>query len=281
MSSGPRPVNTYSSTRAVPSNYVAGLGRGAIGFTTRSDIGPARDAPPSDMPQGLGMQPPAARPPPPGGASAAAEKGDYSETQYDEEYGYGGNLFGDTPYEEDDAEADRIYEAIDERMDERRKRRREEALLENMKKYRQERPKISDQFADLKRELAHVPQSDWEAIPDVGDYTLKLKQKKKADMYTPLPDSIMHASMQVAPNARVVPGGMTTPMSGLATPMGGMATPFGAWGGATPLGAVRTFNPQMFCLPCPRTRNPNLLTPWPNNFGCATPNFLASKPNVV
>ena len=25
-----------------PSNYVAGLGRGATGFTTRSDIGPAR-----------------------------------------------------------------------------------------------------------------------------------------------------------------------------------------------------------------------------------------------
>ena len=26
-----------------PSGYVAGLGRGATGFTTRSDIGPARD----------------------------------------------------------------------------------------------------------------------------------------------------------------------------------------------------------------------------------------------
>ena len=26
-----------------PPNYVAGLGRGATGFTTRSDIGPARD----------------------------------------------------------------------------------------------------------------------------------------------------------------------------------------------------------------------------------------------
>ena len=27
-----------------PTNYVAGLGRGAVGFTTRSDIGPAREA---------------------------------------------------------------------------------------------------------------------------------------------------------------------------------------------------------------------------------------------
>jgi pre-mRNA-processing factor 6 len=29
----------------VPSNYVPGLGRGATGFTTRSDIGPARAGP--------------------------------------------------------------------------------------------------------------------------------------------------------------------------------------------------------------------------------------------
>ena len=35
-----------------PSNYVPGLGRGATGFTTRSDIGPARMAPemPSNLP---------------------------------------------------------------------------------------------------------------------------------------------------------------------------------------------------------------------------------------
>ena len=34
-----------------PANYVPGLGRGATGFTTRSDIGPARMAP--EMPSGL------------------------------------------------------------------------------------------------------------------------------------------------------------------------------------------------------------------------------------
>lgn len=28
-----------------PENYVAGLGRGATGFTTRSDLGPAREGP--------------------------------------------------------------------------------------------------------------------------------------------------------------------------------------------------------------------------------------------
>ena len=30
--------------KPAPPNYVAGLGRGATGFTTRSDIGPARES---------------------------------------------------------------------------------------------------------------------------------------------------------------------------------------------------------------------------------------------
>ena len=38
-----------------PANYVPGLGRGATGFTTRSDIGPARMAP--EMPSGLPVSP--------------------------------------------------------------------------------------------------------------------------------------------------------------------------------------------------------------------------------
>lgn len=55
---GPRTANTYSASSKpayVPTNYVAGVGRGAMGFTTRSDIGPARPAPapmgaPGDLP---------------------------------------------------------------------------------------------------------------------------------------------------------------------------------------------------------------------------------------
>lgn len=153
MSSGPRAVPTYAG-KAAPNNYVGGLGRGAIGFTTRSDIGPARDQPAPDMPQ-FGLQPTQALAniaDGGGGGSGAPSRpprdGDkpesHAETQFDEEYGYGGTLFGnDTPYEEDDAEADRVYEAIDERMDERRKRRREEQLLETMKQYATNNPSIS------------------------------------------------------------------------------------------------------------------------------------------
>ena len=42
---GQKPPSASFNSMAVPANYVPGLGRGATGFTTRSDIGPARMTP--------------------------------------------------------------------------------------------------------------------------------------------------------------------------------------------------------------------------------------------
>ncbi len=53
-------------------------------------------------------------------------------------------------YEEDDREADRIYAAIDDRLDERRRDHREKRERDELEKYRMERPKIQQQFSDLK-----------------------------------------------------------------------------------------------------------------------------------
>jgi len=64
--------------------------------------------------------------------------------------GYGGSLFASAPYEADDREADEIYETIDDRMDSRRKVRREKKFQDEIERYRQERPKIQQQFSDLK-----------------------------------------------------------------------------------------------------------------------------------
>lgn len=64
--------------------------------------------------------------------------------------GYGGSLCSKDPYDKDDEEADAVYEALDKRMDEKRKERREKKLQEQIEKYRQERPKIQQQFSDLK-----------------------------------------------------------------------------------------------------------------------------------
>ena len=64
--------------------------------------------------------------------------------------GYGGSICGKDPYDKDDEEADAIYDSVDQRMDERRKERRERLYKEEIEKLRQERPKIQQQFSDLK-----------------------------------------------------------------------------------------------------------------------------------
>ena len=62
-------------------------------------------------------------------------------------------------------------------MDERRKIKREERLLEEIKRYRMEKPKIQQQFEDIKRELGTMSSDDWSAIPDVSNMTRTKKNK--------------------------------------------------------------------------------------------------------
>ena len=233
-----------------PTNYVAGLGRGAVGFTTRSDIGPAREkvegvtgervdfgAAPAGyvagMGRGMGDTAIAQGETNPDREKAAKEAAALNESHFDTFAGYtsGNGLFETTPYDNDDVEADRIYEAVDERMDSRRKRAREAKLIETMKKFREDRPKISDQFADLKRELKTVRRDEWEGIPDVGDQTLRYKQKKRQERYTPMTDAMLDAlrskhigSGEAALDAKQQSlGGFDTPM------MGGTRTAMGGW----------------------------------------------------
>ena len=70
-----------------------------------------------------------------------------------------------------------MYESIDKRMDERRKIKREERLKEEIKRYRMEKPKIQQQFEDIKRELGTMSSDDWSAIPDVANMTRTKKNK--------------------------------------------------------------------------------------------------------
>ena len=94
-----------------PLGYVAGVGRGATGFTTRSDIGPAREA--TDVSDDRHAPPVKKKKDDDEGSD---EEPDLNESNYDEFAGYGGSLFGKSdPYEKDDEEADAIYQAIDDR----------------------------------------------------------------------------------------------------------------------------------------------------------------------
>ena len=63
---------------------------------------------------------------------------------------------------------------------------REEAELA---KERAARPKLQQQFADLKRGLSAVTDSEWENIPEVGNLTRK--KRKRDDRSFVVPDSVL------------------------------------------------------------------------------------------
>ncbi|KAK9822995.1 hypothetical protein WJX81_003933 [Elliptochloris bilobata] len=198
-----------------PANYVPGLGRGATGFTTRSDIGPARQAP--EMPAGIGGIAPAKAAA--DNAAAAAKKKAADEeaageddSKFDEFMGNDAGAFASAAgeYDQDDKEADAVWELIDEHMDQRRRDQREKRLKEDLEKYRKENPKITEQFADLKRKLVEVSQSEWEAIPDIGDYTIK---RQKLQQFTPVPDSLLARAIseKETVSSLEMRGGLETP----------------------------------------------------------------------
>jgi len=78
-------------------------------------------------------------------------------------------------------------------MDSRRRDQREARLKEELEQYRKNNPKITEQFADLKRKLDNVSYEEWDAIPDIGDYTIK--NKKRFQNFMPAPDTLLQKAM--------------------------------------------------------------------------------------
>ncbi|CAH8646873.1 unnamed protein product [Schistosoma margrebowiei] len=194
-----------------PLGYAAGIGRGAVAFTTRSDIGPAREA--NDVSDERHVAPSKRR------KEQEEEEEDLNDSNYDEFTGYGGSLCAKDPYEKDDQEADAIYASIDDRMDERRREYREKRFREEIEKYRRERPKIQQQFMDLKRDLASVSESEWNALPEVGDSRNRKQRNPRYERFTPIPDSIIAKGLsdgQTNVSVDVIEqslGGLTTPFT--------------------------------------------------------------------
>lgn len=140
----------FNALRA-PTGYVAGMGRGAAGFTTRSDIGPSMPAPDVDKAScmihnaaglvdscrmGEGTAANLLRLPPRVAAATALHIARTSttgsvlqgkdaggdETKFDEFLGNDAGVLGATGvYDEEDREADNVWDDIEDRMDERRK----------------------------------------------------------------------------------------------------------------------------------------------------------------
>ncbi|XP_037083059.1 pre-mRNA-processing factor 6-like [Pollicipes pollicipes] len=204
-----------------PLGYVAGVGRGATGFTTRSDIGPARQA--TDVSDERHAAPPKRRK-----KDDEDDETDLNESNYDEFTGYGGSLFNKDPYDKDDEEADAIYDAVDERMDEKRKEYREKKLKEELERYRAERPKIQQQFSDLKRDLVQVSKDDWDNLPEVGDARNRKQRAPRAEKFTPLPDSVLGRSLGgESVHSIDASSGLASIVPGTASMAPGMVTPSG------------------------------------------------------
>jgi len=189
----PAPSKRDFIGKPAPPGYIAGVGRGASGFTTRSDIGPAREAASSSagddgQPRKILKR-----------SNDDDEEEEYlNESNYDEFAGYGGSLFNKDPYEEDDEEADKIYEEIDRHLDERGKALREAKTRQELERYRQERPKIQQQFTDLKASLKQVSDEEWMNIPEVGDARNRKQRVARQDKFTPLPDSLLAHQAKIA-----------------------------------------------------------------------------------
>ncbi|KAL4901943.1 hypothetical protein BDW74DRAFT_68486 [Aspergillus multicolor] len=190
-------------SQPAPENYVAGLGRGATGFTTRSDLGPAREGPTPEQIQAalakraqlLGAAPPTAY-----GASREKGKGEEkpAEEEEDERFQDPDNevgLFAYGQFDQEDDEADRIYREVDEKMDRRRKVRREARERLEQEEYERKNPKIQQQFVDLKRSLASVSEDEWANLPEVGDLTGKNRRTKQnlrmQQRFYAVPDSVL------------------------------------------------------------------------------------------
>lgn len=134
-----------------PPGYLAGVGRGATGFTTGADTGPVK-----------------------------------FESQFGGEVNDGpdgqelGILAQTSTGSKDDEEADKIYEEIDRRLQARHKKKPQVRALEDV-----EIPTgtgaIKQRFTLLKNELAEVSIDEWANLPEVGDLTRKNKRQRLLD----------------------------------------------------------------------------------------------------
>ncbi|QEL63395.1 hypothetical protein CJJ09_005596 [Candidozyma auris] len=125
-----------------PPGYVAGVGRGATGFTTSADTGPVR---------------------------FESHFGTEDDRLIDSSEHGMLSLRGNT---DEDDEADKIYEAIEKRLEGRRKRKEPEDTKENgVVTIETGTGIITSEFQSLKSQLASVTAQEWENLPEVGDLT--------------------------------------------------------------------------------------------------------------
>ena len=148
-----------------PDNYVAGIGRGATGFTTRSDIGPAREGP-TEAALVAALER-AVR----SNAGTADDEDAFAEDEV-------GLFAGSEWQDQEDDEADRIFDSVEAKMDRRRAARKLERQRIEKEEHARKNPTIAEQFSDAKRALATVTDDEWANLPEIGDITGRNKRRQ-------------------------------------------------------------------------------------------------------
>src|SRR5579859_7589105 len=149
-----------------PENYAAGIGRGATGFTTRSDIGPAREGP-SEAAMVAAI-----------GRKLRATAGGLDDEEAFQEAEDEAGLFASSEWQSmEDDEADRLFDAVEAKLDRRRAARKLERERREKEEFARKNPTIQEQFADAKRALATVTDDQWANLPEPGDITGKNKRR--------------------------------------------------------------------------------------------------------
>ncbi|ODV84953.1 hypothetical protein CANARDRAFT_28689 [[Candida] arabinofermentans NRRL YB-2248] len=152
-----------------PPGYVAGLGRGASGFTTQADLGSSSRLPP----------------------------GQFANDENDDDDGRFGDAADDDVglrygelAEDDDEEADRIYQDIEKRIQEKKQRSRkrklkgtEETEDDQLKATEitmgQSLKTIGEEFKEYKEGLSSISVEEWTNLPESGDFTRRNKRTRK------------------------------------------------------------------------------------------------------
>ena len=76
--------------------------------------------------------------------------------------GTGAFARGQGEYNQDDREADKVWDDVDDYMDQRRRESREKLIKAQHEEMRKRNPKITETFADLKRPLSEMSMDDWD-----------------------------------------------------------------------------------------------------------------------
>ncbi|KAJ1721164.1 U4/U6 x U5 tri-snRNP complex subunit Prp1 [Coemansia erecta] len=153
--------------KPAPPGYVAGLGRGATGFTTRSDIGPAREASTRKT-----------------GDNNNDNDRDDDDRRFADAENEEGLLSNLAPGDADDEEADQVWSQIDQHMAQRRRQKSKRTVeTADAQDIDENDNGVTRDMQALKRQLQTVSAEEWAAIPDVAqvaETSARAKRRRRA-----------------------------------------------------------------------------------------------------